>query len=218
MTALDLETGQEPAASDGAAKKDPALDKFLAELCRVLAAAEAGEEGVRLTTRRSGPYAEVARRFNALAQRQAQLSREMARVARAAGREGRLTERVDLNGAGGLWAAAAGSVNGLIDDLVRPTNEVSRVISAVADGDLSQKMALQMDGRPVKGEFLRIGRVVNSMVDQLRSFADEVTRVAREVGTEGRLGGQADVHGASGTWKDLTDSVNVMASNLTDQV
>ena len=218
MTAVDLAEGQGSLATDVPTKTDPALDKFLAELCRALDAAEAGEEGVRLTTRRGGPYAEVAKRFNALTQRQTQLSKEMARVARAAGREGKLTERVDLNGAGGLWAAAAGSVNGLIDDLVRPTNEVARVISAVADGDLSQKMALQMDGHPVKGEFQRIGRVVNSMVDQLRSFADEVTRVAREVGTEGRLGGQADVHGASGTWKDLTDSVNVMASNLTDQV
>ncbi|HWI04628.1 MAG TPA: HAMP domain-containing protein, partial [Acidimicrobiales bacterium] len=215
MTAIDLDAGA-PDAGEG--KADPALDKFLGELCQALAAAEAGEEGVRLTTRRAAPYVEVAKRFNALTHRQTELSKEMARVARAAGREGKLTERVELHGAGGLWAAAAGSVNGLIDDLVRPTNEVARVISAVADGDLSQKMALQMDGHPVKGEFQRIGRVVNSMVDQLRSFADEVTRVAREVGTEGRLGGQADVHGASGTWKDLTDSVNVMASNLTDQV
>src|SRR5215210_3792498 len=219
MTAVDLAEGQGSLATDGPAKvTDAGFDKFMAELCRALVAAKAGEEGVRLTTRRTGPYAEVAKRFNALTHRQTELSKEMARVARAAGREGRLTERVELNGAGGLWAAAAGSVNGLIDDLVRPTNEVARVISAVADGDLSQKMALQMDGHPVKGEFQRIGRVVNSMVDQLRSFADEVTRVAREVGTEGRLGGQADVHGASGTWKDLTDSVNVMASNLTDQV
>ncbi|HEX2047106.1 MAG TPA: HAMP domain-containing protein, partial [Acidimicrobiales bacterium] len=209
MTAVDL---------DSRKSGDPALDAFLADLCQALAAAEAGEEGVRLSTRRRGAYGEVARRFNALTQRQTQLSRELARVARVAGREGRLTERVELKGAGGQWKEAAGSVNGLIDDLVRPTNEVARVISAVAEGDLSQKMALHMDGHPVRGEFQRIGRVVNSMVDQLRSFADEVTRVAREVGTEGRLGGQADVRGASGTWKDLTDSVNVMASNLTDQV
>src|SRR5215210_7736171 len=219
MTAVDLAEGQGSLATDGPAKvTDAGFDKFMAELCRALVAAKAGEEGVRLTTRRTGPYAEVAKRFNALTHRQTELSKEMARVARAAGREGRLTERVELNGAGGLWAAAAGSVNGLIDDLVRPTNEVARVISAVADGDLSQKMALQMDGHPVKGEFQRIGRVVNSMVDQLRSFADEVTRVAREVGTEGRLGGQADVHDVSGTWKDLTENVNMMANNLTSQV
>src|SRR4029077_19259517 len=106
----------------------------------------------------------------------------------------------------------------LIDDLVRPTTEVARVIVAVAEGDLSQKMALKIEGQPVKGEFLRIGTTVNTMVDQLSSFADEVTRVAREVGTEGKLGGQAKVKGLSGTWKDLTDNVNGMASNLTSQV
>src|SRR5206468_948990 len=110
------------------------------------------------------------------------------------------------------------SVNGLIEDLSRPTTEVARVIEAVAHGDLSQKMALKIEGQPVKGEFLRIGTAVNSMVDQLGSFAAEVSRVAREVGTEGKLGGQAQVKGVSGTWKDLTDNVNFMASNLTDQV
>ncbi len=218
MTSVDLDAEHTPPDDGRGSAGDAAPDNFLADLCRALAAAEAGEEGVHLSTGWGGTYGEVARRFNALTQRQAQLSGELARVARVAGRDGRLTERVELEGASGLWAEAAGSVNGLIDDLVRPTNEVARVISAVADGDLSQNMALEMDGRPVKGEFQRIGRVVNSMVDQLRSFADEVTRVAREVGTEGSLGGQADVKGASGTWKDLTDSVNVMASNLTDQV
>src|SRR5436305_10287686 len=106
----------------------------------------------------------------------------------------------------------------MIDDLSRPTLEVARVIDEGAQGDLSQKMALKIEGRPVKGEFLRIGTTVNTMVDQLSSFADEVTRVAREVGTEGKLGGQAQVKGVSGTWKDLTDNVNGMATNLTNQV
>src|SRR3712207_2696123 len=106
----------------------------------------------------------------------------------------------------------------MIDDLVRPTTEVARVIDAVAEGDLSQKMALKIEGQPVRGEFLRIGTTVNTMVDQLSSFADEVTRVAREVGTEGKLGGQAEVKGVSGTWRDLTENVNSMASNLTEQV
>src|SRR3954447_9656142 len=100
----------------------------------------------------------------------------------------------------------------------RPTGEVARVIEAVAEGDLGQRIQLKIDGRPVKGEFLRIGKTVNAMVDQLSSFTDEVTRVAREVGTEGKLGGQARVKGVSGTWKDLTDNVNQMASNLTNQV
>src|SRR5437764_11698364 len=106
----------------------------------------------------------------------------------------------------------------MIDDLSRPTLEVARVIDAVAEGDLSQKMQLKIEGRAVRGEFLRIGTTVNAMVDQLSSFADEVTRVAREVGTEGILGGQAKVRGVSGTWKALTDNVNFMASNLTSQV
>jgi HAMP domain-containing protein len=101
---------------------------------------------------------------------------------------------------------------------VRPTTEVARVIVAVAEGDLTQKMALKIGGQPVKGEFLRIGTTVNTMVEQLRSFAAEVTRVAREVGTEGKLGGQAEVAGVSGTWRDLTENVNLMAANLTDQV
>src|SRR5881409_572986 len=129
-----------------------------------------------------------------------------------------MTERMDLRGAKGAWGSNVDSINSLIDDLVRPTTEVARVIVAVAEGDLSQKMALKIEGQPVKGEFLRIGTAVNSMVDQLSSFADEVTRVAREVGTDGKLGGQARVKGVSGTWKDLTDSVNFMASNLTGQV
>ncbi|MFL5131003.1 MAG: response regulator, partial [Microvirga sp.] len=126
--------------------------------------------------------------------------------------------RAHLSGAGGSWAASVTSVNTLIADLVQPTSEVARVIGAVAKGDLSQTMALDIDGRPLLGEFLRIGRTVNSMVDQLSSFASEVTRVAREVGTEGKLGGQARVKGVAGTWKDLTDNVNSMAGNLTAQV
>src|SRR4028119_783531 len=102
--------------------------------------------------------------------------------------------------------------------MVQPTAELARVIGAVAKGDLSQSMMEEIDGRPLRGEFLRIGKVVNTMVAQLNSFASEVTRVAREVGTEGKLGGQAQVKGVAGTWKDLTDNVNMMAANLTGQV
>ncbi|HUP45481.1 MAG TPA: HAMP domain-containing protein, partial [Thermoanaerobaculia bacterium] len=118
----------------------------------------------------------------------------------------------------GAWAETAEAVNALVTDLVQPTNEIARVIGAVAKGDLTHSMAIEFDGRPLKGEFLRTAKTVNTMVDQLSSFASEVTRVAREVGTEGNLGGQADVKGVAGTWKDLTDSVNSMASNLTAQV
>jgi signal transduction histidine kinase/DNA-binding response OmpR family regulator/HAMP domain-containing protein len=118
----------------------------------------------------------------------------------------------------GTWAVSIDAVNTLIGDLVQPMSEVARVIGAVAKGDLSQNMALEIEGRPLMGEFLRIGKTVNAMVDQLNSFASEVTRVAREVGTEGKLGGQAQVRGVAGTWKDLTDNVNLMAENLTGQV
>src|SRR5207245_142384 len=110
------------------------------------------------------------------------------------------------------------SINMLSDDLARPTTEMARVIGAVAKGDLSQTMSLEVDGRPLEGQFLRSAKTVNTMVDQLNSFSSEVTRVAREVGTEGKLGGQAKVKGVAGTWKDLTDNVNLMAANLTSQV
>ena len=139
-------------------------------------------------------------------------------MSQAVGKEGKITQRAHLHGAGGSWAASVNSVNTLIADLVQPTSEVARVIGAVAKGDLSQSMSLDIEGRPLMGEFLRIGQTVNAMVDQLSSFASEVTRVAREVGTEGKLGGQARVKGVGGTWKDLTDNVNSMAGNLTAQV
>src|SRR5262249_17559055 len=137
---------------------------------------------------------------------------------RVVGREGRMTERAFVPNARGGSARKIEAINALIADLVQPTTEVARVISAVAAGDFTQKMELEIEGSPVKGEFLRIGNTVNAMVGQLSSFAAEVTRVAREVGTEGKLGGQAEVKGVSGVWKDVTDKVNQLANNLTAQV
>jgi signal transduction histidine kinase/HAMP domain-containing protein/DNA-binding response OmpR family regulator len=208
-------TGAGATAKNGRTRLD---DPGLARLEHALQAAAAGDFGVRLPARRKDDIGRLEAAFNQMAQRNAALEAELVRVAEIIGREGRMTERARLHGAGGAWSTAVDSVNGLIDDLVRPTTEVARVIVAVAEGDLNQKMALEIEGRPVKGEFARIGTTVNSMVDQLSSFAAEVTRVAREVGTDGKLGGQAQVPGVAGTWKDLTDSVNFMASNLTDQV
>ena len=190
---------------------------LLGELADALRRVRRGDLKVRLP-RRSGAAGEVADAFNEVVSLQERQTLDVRRISRIVGRDGRLTERLDEEGVDGAWADGVRSVNSLIDDLARPTTEISRVIVAVAEGDLSQHMALEMDGRPLRGEFLRIGRTVNTMVDQLSSFADEVTRVAREVGTEGELGGQADVRGVAGTWKDLTDSVNTMASNLTHQV
>src|SRR5437764_4997853 len=203
--------------SNGSTLKDP-RDQALVELLEALKVARDGDFSVRLSSRRTGVMGQIASMFNELMAGNASRTKELARVARVIGREGRMTERVNTSGQSGSWATSFEAVNALIDDLVRPTTEVARVIAAVAEGDLSQKMALKIEGQPVKGEFARIGTTVNSMVDQLSSFADEVTRVAREVGTEGKLGGQARVKGVSGVWKDLTDNVNTLAGNLTSQV
>ena len=162
--------------------------------------------------------AEVAEAFNGLLERNDRMSQELVRVGKIIGREGRMTERAALGDAGGAWATSIDSLNSLIDDLVRPTTEVARVIGAVAEGDLSQKMALKIGGQPVKGEFLRIGTTVNTMVDQLSAFADEVTRVAREVGTEGKLGGQAEVPGRLRHLEGPDRVRQLHGLNLTDQV
>jgi HAMP domain-containing protein/signal transduction histidine kinase/CheY-like chemotaxis protein len=188
-------------------------------LIKALTAAGQGDFSVRLkVTHKDKLLDELAIGFNAVVERNEAITSEIIRVENAVRREGRMTERATVKSAVGGWQEIEDSINSLIGGLVQPTTEVARVIGAVAQGDLRQKMALEIDGQPVKGEFLRIGTTVNAMVDQLSSFADEVTRVAKEVGTDGKLGGQAQVKGVSGTWKDLTDNVNVLARNLTDQV
>ena len=194
--------------------------KHLSEGEVVVAAMEAlqrGDFGQRLRPR-DGASREVVDAFNALAERLEHTSLEVSRVTRVVGRDGEMGERLRMDGLRGGWEVIGDSINTVIGDLVRPSTEVARVIVQVAEGDLSQKMALEIDGKPIRGEFLRIGINVNRMVDQLRAFASEVTRVAKEVGTEGKLGGQANVPGVAGTWKDLTDNVNSMATNLTTQV
>jgi len=207
---------RKPAAADSANGGPPLTDSELTKLVAALRAASDGDFSARL--RGEGALAEVATAFNALVERNQRVTREFTRVSKAVGREGRINERADATAAPGCWAEKIGAYNEVIDNLTRPTIEVARVIEAVATGDLSQRIQLQVAGQSVRGEFRRIGTTVNGMVDQLSTFADEVTRVAREVGTEGKLGGQAKVKGVSGTWKDLTDSVNGMASNLTGQV
>src|SRR6266849_626914 len=191
----------------------------LKRLLEAMRAAQKGDFAYRLSTRGStGLLRELAEAFNALAGTNEALKDELVRVERVVGREGRMAERASLGELKGGWATSVGSINALIGDLVQPTTEVARVISAVAAGDLAQKMALEIKGQSVKGEFLRIGTTVNSMVDQLNAFASEVTRVAKEVGTDGKLGGQAAIPGAAGIWRDLTDNVNQLANNLTAQV
>jgi HAMP domain-containing protein/signal transduction histidine kinase/CheY-like chemotaxis protein len=166
----------------------------------------------------TGAAGKVADAFNDVVELNQRMAKELDRLSRVVGKEGKIAQRASLGNVTGSWADAVNSVNELVSDLVHPTSETSRVIGAVAQGDLSQTMALEIDDRPLQGEFLRTAKTINKMVDQLGSFAAEVTRVAREVGTEGKLGGQAQVKGVAGTWKDLTDSVNSMAGNLTGQV
>nr|WP_236599890.1 HAMP domain-containing protein [Ramlibacter alkalitolerans] len=177
-----------------------------------------GDFSVRLPSDWSGVDARIAEAFNQSISNADRITCEAARLSNTVGKEGRLTQRISAPGAVGSWATQVDSFNTLIDDLVRPTNDIARTIGAVAKGDLGQPMDLQVDGRPLKGEFLRSAKLVNTMIEQLSVFTSEVTRVAREVGTEGKLGGQAKVKGVSGVWKDLTDSVNQMAGNLTAQV
>ena len=187
-------------------------------LLEVLKAVKQGDFSARFEYQKHGILSRVGELLNDVIGLNEHMAVELVRVAKVVGQEGKMHERASVGAARGAWATSMTSVNQLIADLVSPTNEVARVITAVARGDLSQKMVLEIEGRPVRGEFLRIGTTVNSMVDQLNSFAAEVTRVAKEVGNEGKLGGQADVKGVSGTWKDLTENVNGLAANLTAQV
>ncbi|MCX5360337.1 HAMP domain-containing protein [Streptomyces sp. NBC_00124] len=197
-----------------------------AALNRLLAALVSMRDGnfrKRLTVSGDGVLSEIAAVYNEVADRNLHLTGELSRVRRMVGREGKLTERLEIGACEGSWLTAIDASNALVDDLVRPVSEVGRVLSAVAEGDLSPRMELRTQaadgsGHPLRGEFLKVGRTVNNLVDQLSTFTDEVTRVASEVGTEGKLGGQAKVRGMSGSWKDLTDSVNTMAYRLTAQV
>ena len=187
-------------------------------LLKTLIAFKDGDFSARLPVDRTGVAGKIADTLNDIFKLNERMASEFARISSAVGKEGKISQRADLGSVSGDWAACLDSVNGLIGDLVQPSTEVARVIGSVAKGDLSQTMALEVDGRSLKGEFLHTARVVNTMVAQLNSFASEVTRVAREVGTEGKLGGQAVVKDVGGVWKDLTDSVNSMAGNLTAQV
>ncbi len=188
------------------------------QLLAALQGFKRGSFDVRLPEDWIGLDGKIADAFNDVVARNQRMSRELKRLRRVVGQEGRIAERADIGDVEGSWADSVHCVNALIGDLVHPTRETARVIGAVAKGDLSQTMALEVNGRALEGEFLRTAKTVNTMVNQLSSFASEVTRVAREVGTEGKLGGQAKVKGVAGTWKDLTENVNLMAGNLTAQV
>jgi HAMP domain-containing protein/CheY-like chemotaxis protein/signal transduction histidine kinase len=212
-TAVEQDT---ETTAKGKRRASAELDKK--ELLNALQAFKRGDFSVRLDERGKGLDAKIAEAFNSVVEVNQRMSKELWRISKVVGREGKIDERAGLGQVRGAWGGMIESINTLISDLVWPTSETARVIGAVANGDLSQLMAVQINGRPLRGEFKRTATTVNTMVTQLGSFAAEVTRVAREVGTEGKLGGQAKVKGVAGTWKDLTDNVNLMAGNLTGQV
>src|SRR5688572_15690661 len=188
------------------------------KLLKVLSDYKRGDFSARLPVDQVGTTGKIYDTINDVIELNERMAKELARISNVVGKGGNIRQRASLPSAAGDWQGCIDSVNTLVTDLVQPTTEVARVIGAVAKGDLSQSMALEIEDRPLTGEFLRTAKVVNTMVDQLSTFASEVTRVAREVGTEGKLGGQAQVKGVAGTWKDLTDNVNSMANNLTSQV
>src|ERR1051326_4413869 len=191
---------------------------FSKNLLTAMLAFRDGDFEVRMPSNLVGLQGKIADAFNEIVRFSDRRARETTRVSRAVGKEGKLKQRMSVPEGGGGWAHDVAAINMLIDDLVWPTTEVTRAIGGVAKGDLGQSMALEVDGRPLEGEFLRSAKLVNTMIQQLSVFTSEVTRVAREVGTEGKLGGQAQVKGVSGVWKELTESVNQMAGNLTAQV
>ncbi len=213
-----IETHAHGNGGNGAAA---AVAESPADLSIVLAALQTmrnGDFSVRLPGSWTGLSGKIADTFNDIVAANQQMAQELNRVGQVVGKEGRTRERLKFHEARGAWGQMEASVNTLVEDLLRPTTEVTRAIAAVAQGNLTQTVRMDVDGRPLEGEFLRSADIVNRMIQQLSVFTSEVTRVAREVGTDGKLGGQALVPGVAGTWKDLTDSVNSMASNLTGQV
>ncbi|HLO39381.1 MAG TPA: HAMP domain-containing protein, partial [Phycisphaerales bacterium] len=190
----------------------------LRELLRVLQSLDAGDFSVRLPGDWTGLMGKIADSVNSIVATNARMATEIDRVGEVVGRQGKTRQRARFGRTTGAWIEMETSVNMLVDDLLRPTAEITRAIAAVAQGDLQETVRLDLDGRPLEGEFLRSATIVNTMIQQLAVFTSEVTRVAREVGTDGKLGGQAQVREVSGVWKDLTESVNSMASNLTAQV
>jgi HAMP domain-containing protein/CheY-like chemotaxis protein/GAF domain-containing protein len=189
-----------------------------AALLEALQSVRIGDFSVRLPRDQIGIAGKIADTFNEIVAANERMARQLEQVGQIVGRDGKTRNRVKLSLAEGAWGEMETSINTLIDDLLWPTSAVTRAITAVAQGDLLQTVQLEVDGRPLKGEFLRAATIVNTMIKQLSLFTSEVTRVAREVGTDGKLGGQAQVREVTGVWKDLTESVNFMANNLTAQV
>src|SRR5689334_14963262 len=190
----------------------------LQELLEALRAMRSGDFSARMGVEHEGLLGKIADTFNDIVTANERMAQQLEKVGQVVGREGKTRHRVKFGLGNGAWGEMESSVNTLIDDLLWPTKEVATAVAAVAQGDLLKTVRLEVDGRPLKGEFLEAATIVNTMIKQLSVFTSEVTRVAREVGTEGKLGGQAQVREVTGVWKELTESVNSMANNLTAQV
>src|SRR5215471_4641436 len=205
---------------DGAAGEsaNKPLSADLSVMLTCLQSMRDGDFSARLPGSWTGLAGKVADTFNEIAAANQHMATQLKRVGQTVGKEGKTRERARFHETRGAWGEMELSVNTLVEDLLRPTVEMTRAIAAVAQGNLTQAVRLDVAGRPLEGEFLVSAGIVNAMIQQLGVFTSEVTRVAREVGTDGKLGGQAQVPGVAGMWKDLTDSVNSMASNLTGQV
>src|SRR5437879_5971895 len=217
----DLSPGASPSVRRVAKPQPPTTNGTsdpMQDLLHALQAMRAGDFSVRMTGDHLGIEGKIADTFNEIVAANQRMAHQLEHVGQVVGREGKTRQRVKLGLSDGAWGEMEGSVNALIDDLLWPTNAVTDAITAVARGDLLQTGRLDVDGRPLQGEFLRLATIVNTMIEQLSVFTSEVTRVAREVGTDGKLGGQAQVREVTGVWRELTESVNSMASNLTAQV
>src|SRR4249919_1517745 len=217
----DLSPGASPSVRRVAKSTPPTANGAsdpMQDLLHALQAMRAGDFSVRMTGDHIGIEGKIADTFNEIVAANQRMAQQLEHVGQVVGREGKTRQRVKFDLSSGSWADMEGSVNTLIDDLLWPTREVTRAVAAVAQGNLLQTVQLDVDGRPLGGEFLQSANIVNTMIKQLSVFTSEVTRVAREVGTDGKLGGQAQVPEVTGVWKDLTESVNSMANNLTGQV
>jgi HAMP domain-containing protein len=193
-------------------------DGFGRALLDALQLVRGGDFAVRLTGDPGGLGGRIAETFNEIVAANQEMAAQVQLLGKQVGHEGKTRHRIKFALSGGAWGEMESAINATVEDLLWPTMAVTDAIAAVARGDLLQTVRLDIDGRPLKGEFLRSAMIVNTMIKQLSVFTSEVTRVAREVGTDGKLGGQAQVPEVTGVWKDLTERVNSMASNLTGQV
>src|SRR6267378_1344187 len=209
----DIDPAPQPTLSRVAKRKSApnGTPDSLQDLLHALQAMRGGDFSVRMTGDHLGIEGKIADTFNEIVAANQRMAQQLEHVGQVVGREGKTRQRVKFDLASGSWADMEGSVNTLIDDLLWPTREVTRAVAAVAQGDLLQTVKLDVDGRPLGGEFLQSANIVNTMIKQLSVFTSEVTRVAREVGTEGKLGGQAQVPEVTGVWKDLTGQVRNIA-------